>query len=175
MLEFTQWLQATEFFTYLRASAWTYPIILTLHMVGIAMFGGMVMLGNLRMLGVAMRDHPISDFIDRLRILKRLGLLLLVTCGVLLAGSKAEEYYYNNFFRVKMSLLLAIAIHSLVFRRTVYTKATELDKAAVLPSRVKLAAGLSLLLWIGVVICGRGIGYIEPPLDKLHASLFLGR
>jgi len=28
-----------------------------------------------------------------------------------------------------------------------------------------------LLLWISIACAGRGIGYIEPPLDKLHAQL----
>ena len=39
------------------------------------------------------------------------------------------------------------------------------------PFQAKLAGALSLMLWTGVMICGRGIGYIEPPLEKLHALL----
>jgi hypothetical protein len=39
------------------------------------------------------------------------------------------------------------------------------------PGIAKLAAVLSFCLWTGLVICGRGIGYVEPPLDKIHAML----
>ncbi len=120
MLEFAQWLQFTGLFTYLRSSAYTYPIILSLHMCGIAMFGGMIMLGDFRLLGISMRNRSISDLIDQLRIPKRYGALLMITCGVLLAGSKAEEYYYNAFFRVKVILLLCVFLHGWVFRKSVY-------------------------------------------------------
>src|SRR4029077_13151523 len=100
LLTFAQWIQLTDFFTYVRSSTFFYPIVLSLHMCGIAMFGGMILLGDLRMLG-AMRQYKVSDFIAQLRTPKRYGLLLMVTMGAILAGSKAEEYYYNTFFRVK--------------------------------------------------------------------------
>lgn len=39
ILRFAQWIQLTPFFTYIRGSAYTYPIILSLHMTAIALFG----------------------------------------------------------------------------------------------------------------------------------------
>jgi uncharacterized membrane protein len=170
MLDFVQWLQATDFFTYLRSSTYTYPVLLALHLAGIAMFGGMVMLCDLRLLGVAMPNRSVSDLLDQLRVPKRIGLVLIAGCGILLAGSKAEEYYYNAFFRAKLILLLLVALHSVVYQKSVYRNTQALDREAELPDQVKLAALLSLFLWIGLVIAGRGIGYIEPPLDKLHAQ-----
>jgi hypothetical protein len=171
MLEFAQWVQFTGLFTYLRSSAFTYPIILSLHMCGIGMFGGMILLGDFRMLGISMRNRSISDLIDQLRVPKRWGALLMITCGILLAGSKAEEYYYNAFFRVKMILLLCVFVHGWIFRKSVYENTKALDAAPQVPAIAKVAAATSLLLWTGLVICGRGIGYIEPPLDKIHAEV----
>jgi hypothetical protein len=171
LLSFAQWIQATAFFTALRGSANTYPVILSLHMVGIAMFGGMILMTDMRLLGWGMRKRSIADVIDGFRVPKRWGLLLIVTCGVLMAGSKAEEYYYNVFFRSKMILLGLVLIHELVFRRSVYANPAALDNAPVVPASAKLAAILSLLLWISIACCGRGIGYIEPPLNKIHAGL----
>jgi len=170
LLSFAQWVQDTGFFTYVRGSTFFYPITLSLHMCGIAMFGGMILLGDLRMLGIAMTNRKASDFIDQLRMPKRFGLLLMVVCGVLLAGSKAEEYYYNVFFRTKMVLLLCVALHAVIFRG-VYANTVALDEARVMPGQAKLAAAISLLLWTSLVIAGRGIGYIEPPLDKIHAHV----
>lgn len=126
---------------------------------------------NMRLLGLAMRRRSVSDVIDQFRISKRIGLVLIATCGILMLGSKAEEYYYNSFFRIKMLLLALIFIHGWIFRRSVYDNAAEIDLARRIPGRAKWAAILSLLLWAGVACAGRGIGYIEPPLEKLHAKL----
>jgi hypothetical protein len=108
--------------------------------------------------------------VKQLRSLKHIGLTIVVICGALMLGSKAEEYYYNAFFRAKMAVLALIVIHALVFRPTVYSRVAEFDRTGRIPGRAKLAAGLSLLLWTSMVVCGRGIGYIEPPLDKIHAQ-----
>jgi hypothetical protein len=171
LLSFVQWLQFTGFFTALRGSAYVYPIVLSLHMLGIAFFGGMILMTDLRLLGWAMRKRSISDVVDQFRAPKRWGLLLTVTCGFLMFGSKAEEYYYNAFFRTKLILLALVVVQELVFYRSVYADPAALDQAPSTPGSAKLAASLSLLLWISVACCGRGIGYIEPPLDKIHAQL----
>jgi uncharacterized membrane protein len=92
-----------------------------------------------------------------------------VTCGFLLFGSKAEEYYYNAFFRAKVTMFLLVGVHALIFRPIVYNRAAELDLAPQIPARAKLAAALSLLLWTGIMIMGRGIGYIDVPFG-LHAG-----
>ncbi len=172
VLSFAQWLQSTAFFTALRGSAYIYPIVLSTHMVAIALFGGMILLVDVRLLGWAMRAYTVSEMVNQLRPLKRIGFLLLVTCGLLMAGCKAEEYYYNAFFRTKLILLTLVGVHALVFRRSVYRNTAALDAAPRIPAQAKLAASLSLILWTSLVIAGRGIGYIEPPLDKIHARLF---
>jgi len=175
LLSFAQWVQSTDLFTAIRMSWYVYPAIMTLHLTAISLFGGMILMTNLRLLGVALRQWPVSDMIDQLRTPKRVGFVLVALCGLLLAGSKAEEYYYNYFFWIKMSLLALIAIQGLIFRGSVYNKAAEFDKLKRMPGRVKLAAGLSLLLWTSIACAGRGIGYIEAPLEKLHAALHVAR
>jgi hypothetical protein len=171
ILAMCQWIQSTAFFTEMRGSAFVYPAIMSLHLVAIAIFGGMVLMTNMRLLGLAMRRRSVSDVVNQFRNLKRIGLVLIAACGILMLGSKAEEYYYNSFFRIKMLLLALIFIHGWIFRGGVYDKTAEIDLARRIPGRAKLAAILSLLLWAGVACAGRGIGYIEPPLDKLHAKL----
>jgi hypothetical protein len=171
LLSFTIWLQATDLFTFIRLSSYVYAAIMSLHLVAISLFGGMIVLTDLRLLGWAMTGRSIADVVDQLRWPKRIGFLCAATCGFLLFGSKAEEYYYNAFFRTKVTLLLLVAVHALIFRSSVYQKAAELDLAALVPARAKLAAAISLLLWTGIMIAGRGIGYIEVPFG-LHARLF---
>ena len=171
VLTFAQWVQMTSVATAVRELWLPYPIILSLHLSFIALAAGMILITNLRLLGVALRKRPVADVVDQLRWPKRIGFLAIVACGVLLASSKAEEYYYNAFFWTKLSLLTLIAVHGLAFRRGVYNNAAEFDRTGRIPGKAKLAAALSLVLWTGVAIAGRGIGYIEPPLDKLHAQV----
>src|SRR5215472_17498453 len=171
ILSFCQSLQSTDFFTELRGSWDVYPAIMSTHVAGIALFGGMIVAVDLRLLGLALRKYPVADVVNQLRVLKRIGFVIVATCGFLMFGSKAEEYYYNAFFRTKMTILALIFIHALVFRSSVYARVAEFDKAGHVPGKAKLAAALSLVLWTAMMICGRGIGYIEPPLDKIHAGL----
>jgi hypothetical protein len=171
ILAFAQLIQSTAFFTALRQSWYIYPVIMSTHLLGIALFGGMVLFTNLRLLGVAMRDRPVSDVIGQLRVPKRIGLIVIVTCGILMLGSKAEEYYYNSFVWIKLSLLSLMFVHGWIFRSSVYYNTAEMDRMGKVPGRAKLAAWLSILLWAGIACAGRGIGYIDAPLDKIHAKL----
>jgi hypothetical protein len=171
ILSFAQWVQSTDFFTALRSSWYVYPVVMSLHLVGIALFGGLVLMTNMRLLGLAMRDHSLSDVINQFRIPKQIGLIMIATCGILMLGSKAEEYYYNAFFRIKLALLALLFVHGWAFRRSVYYNTAEIDRSPQIPGSAKLAACLSLLLWACIACAGRGIGYIDPPLEKLHAGL----
>lgn len=168
ILSLALWIQSTPFFSALRSSAYVYPVVMSLHLLGIALFGGLILLTDFRLLGWTMRDFTVSDVVNQLRWPKRIGLILVATCGILLLGSKAEEYYYNIFFRIKLSLLALVFVHGWIFRRSVYFNTAEIDRAPVIPARAKLAASLSLLLWTCVACAGRGIGYLDPPLEKLH-------
>lgn len=161
-LSLALWIQATDFFTYLRGSHYPYPTILSLHMVALAFFGGMVLMTNMRLLGVSMGEVSVSDMIDQLRVPKRIGFTLAAVCGILLLCCKAEEYYYNVFFRTKLVLFALLAVHALIFRSRVY------NNASPRPGEAKAAAWFSLALWIAIACAGRGIGYIEPPFG-IHA------
>jgi hypothetical protein len=170
MMEFAAWLQATVFFTALRESWYVYPVVLSMHMAGIALFGGLIAATDLRLLGLALRGRPVGEVVGSLRALKHMGLTVMVVFGLLMFGTKAEEYLLNPWFHAKMTLLVLVAIHAAVFRGSVYAKAAEFDATGV-PGRAKLAAGISLFLWTGLIVCGRGIGYIQPDLDRIHALL----
>ena len=162
LLPFFQWLNDLEFATAIRESALVYPCIMTTHLTAMALFGGMILMVDLRILGLALKGTPMADVFQQLRGLKRLGFVLVVGCGLLLFSSKAADYYHNPFFWLKMSLLSLVGLHALIFRRSVYAKLAEFDAARVVPSRAKTAAVLSLLLWMGLVSAGRWIGYYEP-------------
>ena len=104
-----------------------------------------------------------------MRIPKRIGFLLASTCGFLLFCSKAEDYYFNVFFRINISLFILVAVHALAFRRSIYSQATMLDGPSGAPLRAKLAAVLSLILWISILCAGRSIEYVQAqPQEYRH-------
>jgi hypothetical protein len=158
--------QNIGFLTDIRESALVYPVIMTLHLVAMAVFGGMILMTDLRLLGVAMMDQTVTEVVGNLRIPKRIGFCMVATCGLLMLGSEALKYYPNPYFWTKMTLLALVAIHALVFRPTVYNNTEELDKSPVLPTRAKVAASISLVLWVSLVCFGRLIAYYEGPQAK---------
>jgi hypothetical protein len=165
---FLNWLQQTELLSYIRDSTYAYPVILSLHIVALAFFGGMIVVTDLRLLGLGMRSYSISEVVNGLRGPKRFGFIFAAACGVLLFGSKAAQYSYNPWFWTKIALLGLIAVNYLLFRRAVYNNTAELDRAPRMPGRPRLAAGLSLLLWTGVACAGRGPASIK---DIMHSMV----
>jgi uncharacterized membrane protein (DUF441 family) len=162
VLEIFQWIQDTRPAAALRGSALVYPIVMTGHLTGMGLFGGMIAITDARLLGIAMKKYPIADLVNQFRVWKRIGGVLVITCGAMLLASKAELYYYNPFYWLKMSLLLLVGVHAFVFR-SVYSNPEALDAAAKIPTKAKIAACISLLLWIGLVTAGRSIGYWDVP------------
>lgn len=172
LLSLAQWIENISPFSDLRGSSNGYPVVLALHLVAMALFGAMIVMTDLRLLGWAMRGRSISDVVNQLRVPKRIGFVFAAACGVSLFFSKAEEYYFNTFFRVKILLFFLVAVHALIFRGSVYNKAAELDAAPQVPVRAKMAAALSLLLWAGIMIAGRGIGYLRATGDTHYSKFF---
>jgi hypothetical protein len=172
MMEFAQWIENTEFFAYIRGSGYEYPIILALHLVGLSFFAGMILITDLRLLGWGLRGISIAKVVNALRWPKRIGFLWVAGCGVTMAFSKAEGYFLNTFFQIKMALLFLVFVHAMVFRPLVYNHPEELDKLPEIPGRAKLAASLSLLLWFSILSAGRAIGYMNSP-SGLHYSELL--
>jgi hypothetical protein len=164
--DFFQAIRDSWLATSVRESALLYPIILSLHLTSIAVFGGMILMTDLRLLGWALNTTPAAEVIRQLRVWKRLGFVVMVTCGILLAASKATDYYANPYFQIKITLLLLVGVHALVFRRGVYGNPETLDSAPAMPRVAKVAACLSLVLWLGIMSAGRWIAYYEKPRES---------
>jgi hypothetical protein len=165
-MSFFESLQSIGFLTDIRESALVYPIILSTHLICIGLFGGMILMTDLRLLGVGMRHATIAEVVNGLRIPKRVGLVVIVICGLLLFSSEAVKYEPNPIFWAKMIFLALAIIHYFVFRSTIYNHPEELDKAPVIPGRVKTAAVLSMVIWTCIPVCGRLIAYYEPNKGK---------
>jgi hypothetical protein len=139
----------------MRSSPWLFPVIATIHLMGLALIGGAVLVVDLRLLGLGLQSQPVAELArDAERWLLR-GLLVMVSTGILLFMCFATKYYYLTFFWVKMAALLLVIVFTLSVRRRV-AMANEAD---VSPVRSKFVALVSLSLWTIVAVGGRYIGF----------------
>ena len=152
-----EWIESTDLSTAIREGALHYPIIGGIHLLGIALFGGMVLVTDLRLLGWAMRRRPVSDIVQQLQAWKWAGFVVVAASGLLLAWAEPQKLYRSPAFWVKMALLALVGVHALVFRARVYGNTARLDVASTVEAR--LAASLSLLLWAGLIVSGRLIAF----------------
>src|SRR5215469_8605788 len=149
--EIAQAIQALPFFTAIRESGLPYPVILSTHLSCIAVFGGLILMSDLRLLGLALTDIPVSEVLLRTRFWKRIGFVIMVTCGILLGGAKLYNYYDNVYFDIKMTLLAMVGVHAIVFHRSVYANPKKLDGLKYMPRAAKAAGLISMMLWVGIL------------------------
>ena len=161
VLSLFQSIQSIGFLTDLRESAMVYPVVMSTHLSCIAVFGGMILMTDMRLLGWSLKKYTVTEVVSSLRPWKRVGFVIMVTMGLLLAGSEAEKYYHNPYFWAKMCCLALVGVHALIFRPSVYNRTEEIDRAPAIPTRAKAAALLSLVIWLSVLTMGRLIGYYE--------------
>jgi len=154
-------IQSIGFLADFSESVLAYPIVLSTHLACIALFGGMILMTNLRLLGLTFKSVTITEMVTALRPWKRVGGTIMIAMGLLLAASEAEKYAPNPYFWTKMIILGLIGVHALIFRPIVYNRTEELDQSPVIPTKAKVAAMLSLVLWTGMFVMGRMIAYWE--------------
>ncbi|MGD0909348.1 MAG: DUF6644 family protein [Candidatus Acidiferrales bacterium] len=156
-----QWLYASSFGTAIRESQYGFPLIETAHVLGITVLVGTVAIVDLRLLGLVMKREPVSDVLEQVLPLTWGGFVIMFVSGSLLLLSKAELYYGNPLFRIKLGLLLLAGLNPLIFHSTVYRSVSAWGESQVTPKRAKLAAVLSLTLWSAIVVTGRAIAYFH--------------
>jgi hypothetical protein len=136
-----------------------YPIVESVHVLALCLFLGLAVMLDLRLLGVTMRSAPVSEFMERLLPWTAAGFVLMVISGALLFYAIPVRTYQNIFFRIKVVMLILSGLNVWVFHSGVYARMAEWDLDPVPPRRARVAAGLSLALWAGIVIAGRMIAY----------------
>jgi hypothetical protein len=155
LLDFCWWLQYSAPLHAMRESPIFFPIVATIHLMGLAIIGGAVLVVDLRLLGFGLQHQPSAVIAqDAERWLVR-GLMVMVSTGILLFMCFATKYYYLTFFWVKMGALVSVVLFTWSIHRRV---AMGQDPDAQ-PLRSRLVALVSLLLWTTVAIGGRYIGF----------------
>lgn len=159
VLAFCQWLASTPWSIALHESIWAYPIIESVHVLTLCLFLGLVVIIDLRLLGVTMLQTPASYVVNRLEPWTLAGFIVMVISGSLLFYAIPVKAYLNIFFRMKVLFLVLAGLNTLVFHLTIFRRIDKWDLDRVPPLRVRLTGAVSLFLWAAIVVAGRMIAY----------------
>jgi hypothetical protein len=155
LLAFFQWCEQSGIGNTIRRSTWLFPVIEAIHLLGLGVIGGAVLVVDLRLLGLGLKRQSAAQLTRDAQPWIVGSLILMIITGGLLFLSEATKCYYHDAFWFKMtSLFLAI-----VFTFTIQRKVTMADEAGMSPAWSKVVAVVSVLLWSGVGIGGRWIGF----------------
>jgi uncharacterized protein DUF6644 len=158
-LAFFEWLAQTRASVAMAQSVWAFPIVESIHVLALCLFLGMATILDFRLLGLVMRDLPVSEVVTRLLPWTAAGFAVMVISGVLTFLNAPVRYYENIFFRIKLVALLLAGLNVWVFHSGIWLKVSDWDLDAVAPFRARLAGVLSLVLWACIVVAGRMIAY----------------
>jgi hypothetical protein len=135
---------------------WVWPASEIFHFVGLTMLFGVVLLVNLRILGV-IRGVAFAD-VRRLLPWAMLGLVINIVTGMLFFLALPDQYTQNQTFIWKMGLILAGGLTLLY--QTMFDRTDVVKPEADAPIAAKLIAAGSISLWITVIFLGRFLPYI---------------
>jgi hypothetical protein len=154
-MNFLEWLQNTSLAIFVAETLWAYPLLETLHTLGMALLLGTLGLINLRVLGYK-RVLPLIATADLLPI-AWVGFTVNAISGLLLFTSDAVSFFMSNTFRVKITLIVLAGINAAILSRRIY--ATEGLGEVVESAGTRALAASSLVFWVVAVICGRIYAY----------------
>ncbi len=154
-LPFFEWLDSSLLATISKSNGGVFAVVQMFHLLGMAMLGGMVLVGDLRLLGVLMRDIPSETVIDNTQRWFGYGLALTLISGVFMASAVAMKLYYNESFWAKMTCL-AVGI---VFVYCVRRPLLSFKHSTINPWALRGLAVTSMILWFTVAASGRWIGF----------------
>ena len=155
MLEsFFRWCESTLIGRAVAESVWAFPILEAVHLLGLCMLGGALLVVDLRLLGAGLTGQPVARLARHARRWLITALVIMVATGIPLFLSEAIKAYYNTSFWVKMITLPVALLFTFAVRERV-ARGEGLEPGV----RGKVVGAVSLALWFTVAAAGRWIGF----------------
>ena len=141
---------------FVTGTKWMWPACETLHFIGLSLLMGIVLLVDLRMLGVIRRiSFPV---LHRLLPWGILGFGINVLTGLLFFIGQPDQYVKSTPFQWKMALVLIAGANALYF--TMFDEVWVLAPEDEAPMQAKVAAGSAVVLWVAIMWCGNMLPFI---------------
>lgn len=155
LLPVFEWMETTWFGVIGKTWGAAFATVEAVHLLGLALLGGSVLVGEGRLLGAILTDVPQQVITSRCNRTFRVALIVLLATGIFMACGVALKIYYLPVYWYKMLALgTGISFHYLVRQPLV-----ERDPAEVNPWLIKLVAVSSIMIWFTVAATGRWIGF----------------
>ena len=142
----------------MRQWLWLYPIVEIVHLTGIALLFGSIAMLDLRLLGLS-NSVPVRRLAAHVLPWTAASFVLIVPSGLAMFVAHAGDLIGNPVFVLKVCLILASGVNAAVFHAGAFRGAADWDQHRAPPAAARIAAALSLLLWLSVIACGRLLAY----------------
>ncbi len=136
----------------LRESTYVYPLVNTLHIIGIALLFGAIVTLDLRLIGWRRETGPVDRLASLLQPVAIAGLFIAIPAGLLLFATDARAYAASSLFQAKI-LLIGLAIGNALWLRARERRGPPREWGAA------IAGAASIALWLGAIVLGRLVGY----------------
>ena len=144
-----EWIERSPVGEFMRGSPAVFPIVESLHLIGLALFVGTLLLIDLGLLGVAMQRQPIQQVVAALAPFTWSGFGLLMLTGPIMFTAQAAKWHDNPLFWLKLLLLIVAVVFQLSVRRRITSERPP-----------KLIGAVSLVLWICVALSGKTMEFV---------------
>ena len=176
MVTFQLWLErallSVEWVAAFMRTEWGWPVVESVHFIGLTLLFGAIAAWDLRLLGMA-KHVPIVAF-HRLVSFAVLGFAINALSGSLFLMTEPDQYLYNPAFHFKLLFIALAGLNVMVFYFAVFRRVSGLAPGADEPHSLKVFGAVSLMCWTGVIVCGRLITWYRPDLcDPSEAIGFL--
>lgn len=154
-----QSLEASWIATWVAESLWGYPIMLSLHAVGLAVVVGIFSMRDMRLLGLFPSLQP-AAFLP-LSKLAWIGFIVNALSGIALFTSQAVTFVNSTPFLLKIAFIVAGMALAGVIQSRLRGELALAGGGAVISDSTRLIAGISLSLWMAAIVAGRLVAYVD--------------
>ena len=154
-----QWLQDHPLSQHIGFT-WWFPMLESIHVIGLALVLGTIVTVDLRLLGLAATRYPVSQITGKLLPWTWAAFVVAAITGFGMFMTRAPAYLDNTAFQIKLLLLPLAFINMAVFHFRTFRGVGAWDTAEELPPAARFAGGASLLIWAGIVLAGRWTGHL---------------
>lgn len=142
-----------------RNAQYLYPVLESIHILGIALLIGPAFTFDLRLLGAGHRIVPVTTAARYLLPISHVGLTVVATTGIALLSAQATVVAAAWAAPWKLGLIIVAGINVLVFHKGLYRTVADWDLHVLPPLSAKVSALFSGFVWTGVIVAGRFLAY----------------
>jgi hypothetical protein len=152
-------IEQTGLAAWVREDNFAFPMLEAVHVASVMLVVGSICMMDLRLLGWSAPGLAVTRISRETLPWTWCAFAVAAISGSLLMSGQAGAYAANTQFQLKMGLIAAAGLNMLLFHALSWRRVADWDTGGPPPVSARIAGGLSLALWIGVVVAGRWVGW----------------